>query len=47
MRLLIRVLLNALAVYVAAYLLEFLSIRPFADGIGRLGRILTNLLLLR
>ncbi len=32
---------------VAAYILEFLAIRPFADGNGRLGRMLTNLLLLR
>lgn len=32
---------------VAAYLLEFLAIRPFADGNGRLSRLLTNLLLLR
>jgi len=31
----------------AAYLLEFLAIRPFADGNGRLSRLLTNLLLLR
>jgi len=32
---------------IAAYLLEFLAIRPFAEGNGRLGRLLTNLLLLR
>ncbi len=32
---------------VAAYLLEFLAIRPFADGNERMGRLLTNLLLLR
>jgi len=32
---------------VAAYLLEFLAIRPFADGNGRVGRLLTNLLILR
>jgi Fic family protein len=32
---------------VAAYLLEFLAIRPFTDGNGRLSRLLTNLLLLR
>jgi Fic family protein len=31
----------------AGYLLEFLAIRPFADGNGRLSRLLTNLLLLR
>jgi len=32
---------------VAAYLLEFLAIRPFANGNGRVSRLLTNLLLLR
>lgn len=32
---------------VAGFVLEFLAIRPFADGNGRLSRILTNLLLLR
>lgn len=32
---------------VAAYLLEFLAIRPFADGNKRLSRLLTNLLLMR
>lgn len=32
---------------VAAYLLEYLAIRPFADGNGRVSRLLTNLLLLR
>jgi Fic family protein len=32
---------------VAGYLLEFLAIRPFADGNGRMSRLLTNLLLLR
>ena len=32
---------------VAGYLLEFLAIRPFADGNGRVSRLLTNLLLLR
>jgi Fic family protein len=31
----------------ASYLLEFLAIRPFASGNGRVSRILTNLLLLR
>jgi Fic family protein len=31
----------------AAYLLEFLAIRPFAAGNGRVSRLLTNLLLLR
>lgn len=31
----------------AAYLLEFLAIRPFAEGNGRISRLLTNLLLLR
>ncbi len=31
----------------AGFILEFLAIRPFADGNGRLSRILTNLLLLR
>jgi len=31
----------------AAYLLEFLAIRPFAEGNGRVSRLLTNLLLLR
>jgi len=31
----------------AAYLLEFLAIRPFAAGNGRMSRLLTNLLLLR
>ncbi|OFV81434.1 MAG: hypothetical protein A2W26_05075 [Acidobacteria bacterium RBG_16_64_8] len=32
---------------VAVFILEFLAIRPFVDGNGRLSRILTNLLLLR
>jgi Fic family protein len=32
---------------VAAYLLEFLAIRPFSDGNRRTGRLLANLLLLR
>lgn len=32
---------------IAAFLLEFLAIRPFADGNGRLSRILANLLLLQ
>jgi len=32
---------------VAGYLLEFLAVRPFADGNGRVSRLLTNLLLLR
>ncbi len=32
---------------VAAYILEFLAIRPFSDGNWRVGRLLTNLLLLR
>ncbi len=32
---------------VASFLLEFAAIRPFADGNGRLTRILTNLLLLQ
>ncbi|GAB4240355.1 MAG: hypothetical protein OHK0028_18490 [Deltaproteobacteria bacterium] len=31
----------------AAYLLEFLAIRPFADGNGRVSRLMTSLLLLR
>ncbi len=31
----------------AGFILEFLAIRPFADGNGRLSRILTNLLLLQ
>ena len=31
----------------AGFILEFLAIRPFADGNGRLSRILTNLLLLK
>ena len=31
----------------AAYLLEFLAIRPFSAGNGRVSRLLTNLLLLR
>ena len=31
----------------AGFILEFLAIRPFADGNARLSRILTNLLLLR
>ncbi len=31
----------------AGFVLEFLAIRPFADGNGRLSRILTNLLLLK
>lgn len=32
---------------IASFVLEFLAIRPFADGNGRLSRILTTLLLLR
>ncbi|MEW6718978.1 MAG: Fic family protein [Thermodesulfobacteriota bacterium] len=32
---------------VASYVLEFLAIRPFSDGNRRMGRLLTNLLLLR
>jgi Fic family protein len=32
---------------VAAFVLEFLAIRPFADGNGRTSRMLTNLLLLQ
>jgi Fic family protein len=32
---------------IASFILEFLAIRPFADGNGRLSRILTNFLLLR
>lgn len=32
---------------IAGFILEFLAIRPFADGNGRLSRILTNLLLLQ
>jgi Fic family protein len=32
---------------IAGFVLEFLAIRPFADGNGRLSRILTNLLLLQ
>ena len=31
----------------AAYILEFLAIRPFQEGNGRVSRLLTNLLLLR
>ncbi len=31
----------------AGFILEFVAIRPFADGNGRLSRILTNLLLLK
>lgn len=31
----------------AGFLLEFLAIRPFAEGNGRMSRLLTNLLLLR
>jgi Fic family protein len=34
-------------IVVAGYLLEFLAIRPFGDGNGRVSRLLTNLLLLR
>lgn len=32
---------------IGSFLLEFLAIRPFADGNGRMGRILAHLLLLR